>query len=227
MKQKPSIVLALLFFTVQTCSSKAKQSDQVSWLNISYVACLQNSLPCDCEKIVQGYYSIALDANETSKSFGIALSRFEQMEPYTYSIKKIAPNEYEVLNDQQVSWAKVSVKDKELQFIENSTIIRFTESRKSRRYDPYHYLEDNVDLLNEAFVSRGYPKLEKIVKENSIRCDCNKWMENKNILYVKGKPKSWIIEMNSDNLILLEITNIDRDPADPVQTKKVGSYRWN
>lgn len=228
MRLSLSVVLIFQFFSSQNCASKESEDKGQSWLNIKYVECLKNSLPCECEKNTGTYYSLVLDTNDDSKNFGIALSNFEEMEPQLYPIKKITSNEYAVLKSREdaSSWAKVIVEDKELQFIEGNAVSKFTKSKKSTGYDLNHYYEDNVDLLNGAFTARGYPKLEEIVKEGSLKCDCNKWMSRQNVLYVKGAPKSWIIEMKSDSVQILRITNTDRDPDDPVQTEKVASYKW-
>lgn len=222
------IVLILQLFTSHSCASKENEDKGRSWLNVKYIECLKNSLPCECEKNIGTYYSLVLDTNSDSKNFGIALSNFEEMEPQLYPIKKITSNEYAVLMSREdaSSWAKVIVEDKELQLIEGNAVSKFTKSKKSTGYDLNHYYEDNVDLLNGAFTARGYAKLEEIVKENELKCDCNKWMSRLNVLYVKGAPKSWIIEMKNDSVQILRITNTDRDPDDPVQTKKVASYKW-
>lgn len=221
-------ILVLQFLTSQSCASKENADKGQSWLNVKYIECLKNSLPCECEKSIEAYYSLVLDINPDSKNFGIALSNFEEMEPHLYPIKKITSNEYAVLKSREdaSSWAKIVIQDKELQFVEGGSVSRFTKSQKSNEYNLDHYLEDNVDFLNDAFVARGYPKLEMILKENTLKCDCNKWMGGKNVLYVKGAPKSWIIEMKNDSVQILRITNTDRDPDDPVETERVSSYKW-
>jgi hypothetical protein len=228
MRSLLSVVLILQFFTSQNCTSKENENVGQSWLNIKYVKCLKNSLPCECEKKIKEYYSLVWDTNADSKKFGIALLNFEQMEPYIYPIKKITSNEYAVLKYERndSSWAKVVIKGDELQFIESGVVSKFTKSKKSNGYDLEHYYKDNVDLLNKAFVSRGYPKLEEIVQEKILNCDCNKWMGHVDLLSVRGAPKSWIIEMKDDSLHILKVTNADRDPDDPVETEKVGSYKW-
>lgn len=222
------IILVLQFLSSQNCASKENESKGQSWLNIKYVECLKNSLPCDCQQITKTYYSLTIDTNPDSKNFGVALSKFEQMEPYVYPIKKVAPNEYEVLKNREDAsgWARIIISGAELQFIENDIQSKFIQSKKSKDYDVQHSQTDNVNLLDEAFTTRGYPKLEEIVKENALSCDCNKWMKNVNVLYVKGAPKSWIMEIRNDSLVIEKITNVDRDPDDPVQTKRVNSYKW-
>lgn len=223
-----SLVIIFEFFTLESCVSKEGEDKGQSWINVKYIECLKNSLPCDCEKITQTYYALSLDTDSQSKGFGIALSKFEQMEPNMYSITKIGVNEYIVHKSREdtTSWAKLIIKGEQLQFIENDTLSKFAKSKEAKGYNVQHYLDDNVTLLNEAFTSRKYPKLEKIVNEDSLKCDCNKWLGNVNVLYVKGAPKSWIMEIRNDTLIIKKITNFDRDPDDPIQTEKVVGYMW-
>lgn len=62
------------------------ETRQKQHANIDYVECLKNKLPCDCEEITHTYFSIALDTVIYSKHYGVALSKFEQMEPFIYPI---------------------------------------------------------------------------------------------------------------------------------------------
>lgn len=224
-----SVLILLLSqaLTSQSCTNKENTDGGQSWLNVRYIECLKNSLPCDCQKITETYYSLVLDTNPQSKTFGVALMNFELMEPSMYPIKKIASDEYAVLKSREdaSTWAKLIIKDNELHFTENNTLSKFTKS-KANGYDLQHEVLDNVALLNKSFTARGYSKLEEIVNEDSLRCDCNKWMGKVDMLYVKGAPKSWIMSLKNDSLTIQKITNVDRDPDDPVQTVKVASYKW-
>jgi hypothetical protein len=223
-------ILTILFFqlfTSQNCTSKESESTAQSWLNIKYIECLRNNLPCHCEKITETYFSLSVETNPDSKNYGIALSKFDWMEPYLYPIKKLTNTEYAVLKsgEDATSWAKLVLKGKELEFIENDIVSKFSKS-KYNEYNAQHYLNDNVNLVNQSFVARGYPTLENILKENSLNCDCNKSMGNVNIVYVQGAAKSWIMTIKNDSLEINKITNTDKDPDDPVQTEKVSGYKW-
>jgi hypothetical protein len=120
----------------------------------------------------------------------------------------------------------LTISNDTLAFREGMIVSKFTKSKKSKGYDLDHCLKDNVDLLNQSFLARGHPTLEEIVKEKALNCDCNKWMGHVNLLSVYGEPKSWIMEIKTDSLIIKKITNVDRDPDDSVQTEKVASYKW-
>ena len=156
--------LILLFFcfqiaSLQSCESQNQNDIGSCWLNVKYEECLKNKLPCECEEIVQTYYSIALDTNINSKNYGIALSKFEQMEPFIYPIDKINENEYEVLKKRgsNTYWAKLVVKKDTLYFSENNMLSKFVKSEKCKVFDVQHYTVDNVDLLNKSFIAHGYP----------------------------------------------------------------------
>ena len=225
------LILTLLCSQIlvsQRCNSQEALGKGVGYLNIDYIECLEDGMPCDCERSIKTYYSLALDTNTQSKNYGVALSKFEQMEPFIYSIKKTGLNEYYVHNKltQDTTWAKLQINYDTLFLTVNNKLSKFIQSGISKEFDRQFYLQDNVKLLNESFAKRGYPRLEEIVDNDSLKCDCNKWMGNVNILYVKGKPLSWIIEMIGDSLQIKKIVNIDRDPDDPVQTEKVNSYKW-
>lgn len=221
-----SIAFVFLLFAFQNCNSKGKEAQ--SWLNIEYIECIKNSLPCECEKSIRTYYSLVLESDAGSKNFGIALSNFEEMEPHIYPIKNTAPNEYVVLKsrDDTSIWAKVIVKENELRFIEGNSMSKFIKSKKSNSYDLNHYYKENVALLNEAFTARSYPRLEQIVNENNLNCTCNKWMGGINLLSVQGAPQAWTIELRNDSLLINRVINIDKDPDDPLQTERLAGYKW-
>jgi len=222
-----SVILSFfLVFALQSCSAGEVENNGTCWLNIEYVDCLKNNLPCECEKLTNTYYSIVLDTNSNSKNYGIALSKYEQMEPYIYPIKKTGLNEYEVLLKDNSSWVKLTINEDTLNFIENSVLSKFVKMGVLSEFNTQHHVKYNVSLLDKSFTSRGYPTLEEIVIQESLRCQCNKWMGNTNILYVKGEPKSWILELVNDSLEIKRIVNVEREPDDPVKTKKIKSYKW-
>lgn len=206
-------ILTLLHVVYQSCSSETPTTTSYSWLNTAYVKCLEKKLPCHCQETIGSYYSLVLDRDETSKNFGVSLSKFDQMEPYTYPIKKLNDNEYGIYESvtDTLNWAKIDIDAGELNFAGRSTSSTFVASTGTRSYDPTHYLLDNVVLLNDALTTRRYPTLETILNEDYLNCDCNKWMDGVNVVSVRGKPKSWIITLRGEYLVIDKITNIDRD----------------
>ena len=229
---KGLLLVLLLFklFASQKCGSQVVGEMPYCWLNTKYTECLKNKLPCECEKITETYYSLAIDTNSSSKNFGVALSKYNLMEPNIFSIKKIGLYEYEVISNERnaTTWAKLLIKKDSIYLIENATQSVFYKTNNSNKYNTQHYLFDNVDLLNKSLAKRGYPRIEEIVKDDSLICECNKWKGNINLLSVEGKPQSWILELKNDSLFINTVTypNEDPDPDDPIIPKKFKTYKW-
>lgn len=227
MKPLNLVLLCYLVFFTQGCAGQNSKSNGLCWLNIDYVECLKNKLPCDCEEITHTYFSITLDTAIYNKDYGVALSKFEHMEPFIYPIRKVKLNEYEMLiKEDGNSWARIKIKNDTLHLFENNTLSKFIKSHECSELNTQHYKKANVHLLNIALEARGYPKLEEIVNQDYLMCECNKWINNSNVLYVKGKPNAWIIDILNDSLEIKEIINMDRDPEEPVQNKKIQNYKW-
>jgi hypothetical protein len=221
------ILSTFQLFTLQSCGEEVKDN-VYSWLNVGYIECLENRLPCECERLTETYYSIVVDTISKSKNYGVALLKFNQMEPYIYPIKRIDSNKYAVLKSKKdsTSWGSIIMKKDSLYFTYDNILSKFFNSKNANAYDWKSYMAGNVTLLNRSFVKRGYPKLEEITKQDSLLCNCNKWMGNVDLLYVKGKSQSWILEIKNDSLHIDVIINADRDPDDPVHTEKLISYKW-
>jgi hypothetical protein len=173
---------------------------------------------------------LTIDTNSSSKNFGVALSKYKLLEPNIFSIKKIGLYEYEVISNESnaATWAKLLIKKDSIYFIENTTQSVFYKTNSSNKYNIQHYGFDNVDLLNKSLATRGYPRIEDIVKDDSLTCECNKWKGNINLLSVEGKPQSWILELKNDSLFINTVTypNDDPDPDDPIISKKFKAYKW-
>jgi len=222
------IFCAIAIFVMNFTNGEEKDKGS-SWINVQYIECLKNSLPCECAKIVETNSFLSIDTNNCSKNYGIMLNKYGQMEPYIYHIRKTKANEYEVLNLDESILAKLLVQNDTLHFISDSVHSKFIQSEIIKQYDNQHYYKDNVYLLNKAFVARGYPELGQIVNHNyeSLRCDCNPWIGNINLLSVKGNPLAWVIFIANDSLYIEKvINNEDSDPDDPIQTEKMISYKW-
>lgn len=219
-------MLQLLVF--QNCGSKEAEEMPHCWLNVKYVDCIKDNFPCECEKSIKTFYSLVIDTNSNSKFFGVALSKYDFMEPNVFPIRKLGVNEYEVISNMKdaVPWAKIIIKKDSIVLTENNIRSVFYKANHSNDYNLQHYLFDNVDLLNKSFAKRGYPKLEDIVKADSLICECNKWNGSVNMLSIEGKPQSWILEFKGDSLYINTITNIDAEPDDTLVTDGFKVYKW-
>lgn len=220
-------LLNYLLFITQACVGQNISNNVFCWLNIDYVECMKNKLPCECEEITQSYFSITLDTATHSKYYGIALTKFEQMEPFIYNIRKIKLNEYDVLRgENNYCWARIVIINDTLHFIENNTLLKFVISGGCSEFNSQHFKKMNVEIFNKALEFRGYPRIEEIVGQDYLMFECNKWLNNSNVLYAKGKPHRWIISILNDTLTINEVIDEDRDPEEPIQTKKTHSFKW-
>lgn len=226
----------LLLFLLPFCASQKHESNTEKempycWLNTKYIECLKSKLPCECEKNVETYYSLVIDTNSSSKNFGVALSKYDFLEPNVFPINKIGQHEYAVFskpNDTTSIWAKIFIKTDSICFIENNSQSVFCKTNNSNKYDVQHYKFDNVDLLNNTLSKKGHPKLEEIVNSDSLTCYCNKWKGKVNFLH-SLKLQSWILEIKNDSLFIDLVTypGEDPDPDDPIIRQKFKAINFN
>ncbi len=212
MKLPITMLILLSFLCCSNCIRNKDRNMTQSWVNVKYAACVGNELPCECERTINGYFSLVLDTNRNSNRFGVALSSFEEMEPDIYPIKKINVDEFLVLKSLQdpSAWAEVTLKNDTASISIGGKTDKFVRSLSSKTYDLDHYYKDNIKLLNEAFHFRGYLELEKILKRDSLNCDCNKWMGHVNLVSVQGAPAAWILSIERDSLKIRTIVNPER-----------------
>lgn len=220
----------MIIFSVFTVNSQFYESKNVeflqssSWLNIQYIECLVNKLPCDCEKQVNTYFSLSINADYK----WISLCEHKYWEPGIFEIKEIDHNKYGILDWQKKDsiWATIEIASDTLYLTKIDTISKFVKSKMVKGYDDRHHTKDNIELLNKSLIARGYPKLEEIVTHDTLRCDCNKTLDKVNLISVQGRPLHWVLKMENDSLNFHKVTNSDRDPSEPMITEKIKSFKW-
>ena len=219
------LILILFFFYTFFLFGK----ERTCWLNIHYIECLKNMLPCECEKLAKTYFSFFININNTGKYY-VTLFKFDEMEPNIYPLKKLNGNEYVLYKTfkDSTQWGNLIIENDTLSFIENGNVLKFTKSTNVKG-DNQCYVVDNVSILNESFIKRNYPKLEEIVKQDSLWLDCNKWMNNINLLSVKSKTQSWMLEIKNDSLFINVISypNDDPHPDDPFISERFKVFKWS
>ncbi len=227
---RKQIVLGLLLAAnfVFCYANSLRNTGTRSWINVEYIECLESGLPCECEKNISGYYSIELDTSDLNSFRAISLRGFGKNEPDLYSLKKSQHLEFEAIKlDPRQSEIRLIFSGDSLFLKYNNIQGKFVNLPKGQfenSEDPYELA--NVLLLNDQFVKRKRPSLVRILKEDELRCHCDHWLTDVNFLFVKGALKSWILELSGDYLLIKEITNVDREPDDPITTKKVARYKW-
>lgn len=216
-----------MFLFLFTSCGQENKNQTTCWLNVQYIDCLNNNLPCECEKSTDSYFSIALDTSLNVDANRITLLNHEQMEPNFYRLKKISDNKYEILMSEDV------YKETNIVFIDRDTLYLNTDGVKAKfiksnlcdGFNINSYYKDNIKFLNKAFVDRDYETLEEILHEDSLMCACNKWLGGLNLITIKGKPDSWTLKMSSDSLFIYKVDNRE-DPDDPIIEKKLHGYKW-
>jgi hypothetical protein len=217
-------VICILFFGVVMVNAITPNGG-TAWINIRYIECLKNKLPCDCEKDAGLYSFISLDMNNNK----IMLNGYSQMEPYVYLLKVSGLNKYEIVNwDNNIVPIEIFIQNDTLHLIAKQIELKFIQSYTIKNYDFYHYAKDNINLLNQAFELRGYSKLEQIVGYDSLCCDCNPWLEFKNLLSVQGMGKHWILKLVGDSLHIMKVINNENiDLDDELEVERMYVFKWD
>jgi hypothetical protein len=214
---------------IQNCTfSQVKNQNVTCWLNIQYTDCLNNYLPCECEKVVRTYFAISIDTSLEPELHRIALLKYGQMESFYFRLKKVGIDKYEILKSENLNEkiGSISFNKDTLYFYEEDMFSKFILTGTCRRLDNTSVLIDNAKLINKAFINKGFTSLNEILTQDTLQCDCNKWIGGLNFLSIKGKPNSWVLEQVNDSLFIYKVINIESDPDDPIIKKKIYSYKW-
>ena len=172
---------------VQSCAFSQEQEQSVTcWLNVEYMKCLNNHLPCECEKVVETYFSINIDTNLTSELHRVAMLKHSQMESYYYKLKKVNENKYDILRNDNSRMGSLIFNKDTLCLYEDNIISKYVQTSFSKRLDNNSHLTDNIVLINKAFTDRGYATLNKILLQDTLQCARNKWRGGVSSLSIKG-----------------------------------------
>lgn len=224
------IFLFAQFLGFLSCNVQRVEELSCCWLNAGYIECLQNDLPCECEKKTEAYYSLVIDTNSLSENFEASFSRYDLMEPDVFPIKKSGPNRFSLQRskDDTTAWAELRVQEGRILFVDADHQSLFTRMSTWGAYGADHDRFDNVELLNRALNFRGYPKLEKLLDADFLACYCNKWKGNIDFLYSATEDRSWILTIAEDSLFidLVTYSSDDPDPDDPIVPKRSKAVKW-
>jgi len=212
-----------LFF-LNFSSAPRRTENVTSWLSVEYISCLNKSLPCDCEKKVNKYISINTDTTLNPNQQRISLFGHGQMEPFFYKLNRLGKNRYEILDrgEKPQKLGIITFNNGSLYLHDQNGDTRYVNIGKSDDLYNDNYDLENVTLINKALQEKGYPGLNKILSEDSLKCDCNR---EANLVYVQGRPHAWILEHSKDSLYIYKIINEDADPSDAIIKKKVFQFK--
>jgi hypothetical protein len=234
MRQSVLFFLAIAFSYTSECNSQNIDSIRgTSWISLDYIREMENYLPCECFDSINYccYISIAqkLVADDIIKEQhpeGI-LNYVIQTEPTPFYILDTDSAKYVISADS---------KNRDFELTLNGDTLLLTNHIGSSKFIksaiPFDFLEskysvdlDNITLLNKSLSLRGYPTMQSILKEDSLRMDCNAWLGNRNMVYAQKTKKSWVLEINNGYLYIEKVIN-HRDPLDAVQTKVIKKLKW-
>ena len=197
-------VLILSFISVTFLGNTQTQSFAGNWIKITYLQCLDDSLPCDCfYSNYPPFLTYELD-NIDSLFFGhYKISNFSHQENINFDVI----DQMKVLLEKKISKvAHIGIKNDTLSYFQ----YRDSVLHKYIPINHYRYDYENIkciEKINQLLISNGYKNIYKILKSDSLSCNCD-WQYGVNIVYIntvnneKKKYKSWNIEHTKQELII-------------------------
>lgn len=200
-----------------------------NWMSVTYVKCLQEKLPCECQKM-ETHTLIRLDSSYATIHDGIIY------DPNTFPLKKIGDNIYQVFRtqyipalfqDSTIIMGILQIVSDTLYYYDNysNTKIAYINYGSAGDND-WAYDKEHIRLLDKAFDMRNYPSLEKILNNDSISCNCNPELGVINLISSKGN--GWILEQKNGYLFIYKWTNIPKEKVGDLKIEKqlLKSYKW-
>ena len=226
MKNVIAFVVFGSLFSLNFSPTPKRIEHVTSWLSVEYINCMNKSLPCDCEKKVNKFISINTDTTLNSSQQRISLFRHGRVEPFFYKLNRSGKNRFEILDGSKNSpkLGIITFKHGSLYLHDKYGDTRYVSIGKSEDLYNDNYALENVALINKVLELNRYPVLDKILIQDSLRCDCNK---EANLVYLKGKPRAWVLEQSKDSLCLFKIINEDSGPDEAIIKKKIFQFKRN
>lgn len=196
-------VLILSFISVTFLGNT--QDAKGHWIEVSYLNCLNNSLPWECFKYKYApFLTFRLDSIDSS-FFGR-----EKIINYAATTKHIS---FDVMNSVKSFHEKETQKMFSIKIHSDTLFCYQYRDSVLHKYIPtnyYRYDYENIkciEKINQLLIFNGYKNIYKILKSDSLSCNCD-WQYGVNIVYInsenkeKKKYKSWNIEYTKQELII-------------------------
>lgn len=231
-------VSMLLLFTVLLTIGVCKANANDKWINIDYVRCMKNQLPCYCEKVSRPFVWIRFDVDSDGDYVESQCYGFNDIEPIHVKFKKDAEGVYKAVNNVVAGSVCISSSKDTLYYFENnkrSVFVRLDNAYLDEQ-DPLSVL--NISLLKDAFALRG-KSIQTLLKHDTLYCSCNKWLGKINL--IAGGQESWVIERRADSVYVykyLDEGDVAKSPAirdfktgkvvkqDTEKKKLIARYKW-
>jgi len=237
MRQYFLLCLTVAFLTVLDCNSQNIDSIRgTSWISLDYIKDMENYLPCECFDSTNYYFYISI----ASKFSDVGMENGEQKNPdgILHQVIETEPTQFYILDNDSARYIiSIDSKNGDFELTLNGDTLLLTNNIGSSKFIksaiPFDFWKsknsvslDNITLLNKSLSLRGYPFVQTILKEDSLRMVCNAWLGNRNMIYAPNTKKSWVLEINNGYLYIEKVINPNSDPLDAVKTKVIRKLKW-
>ncbi|GHT00742.1 hypothetical protein FACS189421_13110 [Bacteroidia bacterium] len=235
MKQSFIMLLTIAFLYILDCNSQNIDNIRgTNWISLDYIRDMENWLPCECYDTVNYccYISIAeelfAEDSEDEKFIPVGILNYVvQTEPTQFYIINSDSTRYGISVDSENIDFELTFKGDTLLLIDSIGSHQFVMS-----VIPFDFLGnkspvdfENINLFNKSLLSRGYSTIQTILKEDSLKMDCNAWLGVRNMVYSTNTKKSWVLEIKNGYLYIEKVIK-HHDPLDEVKTKAVKKMKW-
>lgn len=196
-----------------------KMERQGVWINEKYLKCLENELPCECEKKTNSLIVIRISINSQNGVASGWLFSSNDIEYQPFFLKQRSETDFDIYltKDTTNLYGKFIFNESELEVLLNSSKEKISfKYGANTRVNPSEFHHENVNILNKSFKQRGIPDLQNILKEDSLGCYCKKWNDEGNYIY--SKNRSWLIERKKDSIFFYE--RVDTSMSAPPKIMK-------
>jgi hypothetical protein len=219
------LFLCSFLMLFDSCINSQNLHYRSNWINTDYVNCLANKLPCECEKEIGSYFVIKLDTIYLS----ILLLKYGDLEEEQFDLKKVSENVYDAITINEVNnkcIGRISIIGKRLYYIDdqNEKLV-FDYFGVSQTGNTVENSKLNIELLNKAFLNRGYYTLEKMLNDSMLNCRCNNTLGSINFISSEVTNRHWIIEQGTDSIFIYKVVNpLEIDV--PIKKEILNKYKW-
>lgn len=197
-------LLGVFFISGTNKTLYAEFSPTGIWINTTYSKCMENNLPCECEKKTKKYIYLKFENPDKYGTIYAWTYHSGDLEPKYIQLKKLEQEGcYEVFSgyDILVKLGSIKLSQMNLEFKESNKdefLINFVKGGDD-------FDVENVKLIDSGLAQRKCASLEAILDTAPINCYCNKWSIGGNVIYLKNSRKSWLLEVDQDSLYIYSL----------------------
>ena len=222
MKALKKFIIVGLIANVFSNISLYSQTKYRYWINIEYMRCLSNNIPCKCSSI-KSKYSFAITENNMGKIKTFWNRNLNENEIDEYQIKKYTSTNKNfaiVLGDIFIKKNVITLHTKD------GKIVKYQFLMQSDTFSENYCSIKILEQINDRIKRKNDKSIYDFVPINA-GCDCNNELGKINLITKRGDSKSWLLEKQEDGnkIILYEI--IDREDGKTINTSIVKKYIYS